>query len=89
MKNKNVSAKKAVDVIENGDTVALCGFSLVGACEDIYTEVENRFLETGSPRDLTVLHAAGHSGRKDGIEHFAHEGLTKRVIGSHWGLAPK
>ncbi|MCF3942597.1 acyl CoA:acetate/3-ketoacid CoA transferase [Oceanobacillus alkalisoli] len=89
MKNKNVSAKKAVDVIKNGDTIALCGFSLVGACEDIYTEVENRFLQTGSPRDLTILHAAGHSGRKDGIEHFAHEGLTKRVIGSHWGLAPK
>src|SRR5690625_1722838 len=89
MISKRKSAKEAVDHIKNGDTVALCGFSLVGAAEDIYKEIENRFINEGTPSNLTLLHAAGHSGRKDGIEHFAHKGLIKRVIGSHWGLAPK
>src|SRR5699024_3820102 len=89
MGDKKDSVKNVVDGINNGDTIALCGFSLVGACEDIYKEIENRFLSSGSPNDLTLLHAAGHSDRVNGIEHFAHEGLVNRIIGSHWGLAPK
>lgn len=88
MFNKKKTAKEAVDQINNGDTVALCGFTLVGAAEDVYQEIENRFLEKGTPNNLTLLHAAGHSDRENGIEHFAHKGLIKKIIGSHWGLAP-
>jgi len=89
MKGKILSAREAVDMIRNGDTIATVGFTLMGAAETVLKEIENRFLETGSPRDLTLLHAAGQSDRANGIEHFAHKGLLKKIVGSHWGLAPK
>jgi propionate CoA-transferase len=44
---------------------------------------------TGHPRDLVIVHAAGQSNRKIGFEHFAVEGLAKRIVGSHWGLMPR
>ncbi|MCA1060278.1 acyl CoA:acetate/3-ketoacid CoA transferase [Rossellomorea aquimaris] len=78
-----------VSSINNGSTLALCGFTLKGACESVLKEIENRFLSEGVPNNLTLLHAAGHSDRVNGLEHLAHKGLVTRIIGSHWGLAPK
>ncbi|WP_051404953.1 acyl CoA:acetate/3-ketoacid CoA transferase [Bacillus cihuensis] len=89
MFNKVVSAKSAVDFIKDGSTISCVGFTLMGACETILKEIENRFFEHRTPSQLTLIHCAGHSDRVNGIQHLAHKGLVKRIIGSHWGLAPK
>jgi len=88
VKNKLVSAQGAVDLICDGNTITTVGFTLMGASEDILREIEERFHQTGHPKNLTLFHAAGQCDRQNGIQHLAHPGLVTKIIGSHWGLAP-
>ena len=84
-----MSAKEAVSLIAPGSTVLTEGF--VGACfaEELAIALEQRFIDTQSPGDLTLLYAAGQgddAGR--GLNHLGHEGLIKKVICGHLNLAP-
>lgn len=76
-------------LITDGQTVASTGFSMTGVAEALYRAIEARFLSTGQPRGLTLVHSAGQSDRVNGMQRWAHPGLLARIIGSHWGLAPR
>lgn len=89
MKANFIKAENVTDFIKDGVTITTVGMTLVGASETILKEMENSFLTTGHPKDLTLVHSAGQSNRKDGIQHFAHEGFVTKIIGSHWGLQPR
>jgi len=89
-RNKVVSAKEAVQLVKSGDVVATGGFVGAGFAEEIAIALEEHFLTTGLPRNLTLMYAAGQGdGKEKGLNHLAHDGMVKRVIGGHWGLAPK
>jgi len=90
MPNKIMTAEDAVKFVNNGDVVSVCG--IVGGLvpEKILTALEKRFLESGSPRDLTLVFpvAVGDVYGTAGTDHLAHEGLIKRVIGGSYVTAP-
>jgi propionate CoA-transferase len=89
-RGKIVSVDEAMRVIRDGDTVSIDGFIGGLAPEELLIGLERRFLETGEPKNLTLIFAAGIGDSKDkGINHLAHEGLLQRVIAGHWGLVPK
>jgi propionate CoA-transferase len=84
-----VSVEEAVRAIPDSATVATDGFTMMVVAEAVYEGIEASFRATGHPRDLVIVHAAGQSNRKLGFEHFAVEGLARRIVGPHWGLIPR
>lgn len=90
MTRKFIKADDAVSLIRDGDTVAISGFVGIGTPEELIIALEQRFLQTGHPRDLTlVFSAAPGDGGERGVNRLAHEGLVKRAVGGHWALVPK
>lgn len=89
--DKFTTAEAAAALVKDGATVALIGGGggLVEAtC--LHAAIEKRFLETGHPRNLTVVHALGIGDRKTrGLNRFAHEGMVRKVIGGHWVWSPR
>src|SRR3954452_9748104 len=88
-RNKVITADAAAGLVLAGDTIATTGFVGTGFPEELALALERRFLDTREPRDLTLVFAAGQGdGATRGVNHFAHEGMVKRVIGGHWALVP-
>lgn len=88
--SKIISSSSAMDLIKSGDVVTIAGFVGTGVPEELLIALENRFLKTKIPTDLTLLFAAAPGdGKARGLNHLAHKNLLRRSIGGHYGLAPK
>lgn len=86
---KILNSNEIVKLIENNSFIAIDGFVGIGVPEEILLKIEKSFLEKGYPHSLSIIFAAGFGdGKTKGLNRIAHEGLIKKVIGGHWGLAP-
>jgi len=83
------SAEVATRIFD-GATIALTGSGIFLEADEIFGAIEQSFLNTGRPRDLTIVHALGiGDGRDSGLSRFAHKGMVRRVIGGHWSWSPR
>ena len=88
--DKVVSARNAVEFIQPHDTVFTSGFVGTGTPEALIKALEQRYLSTDAPFDITLVFAAAPGdGASRGVNRLAHPGLIRRIIGGHWGLVPK
>ena len=89
-KNKVTSAAEAMALIRDGDVVTTTGFVQSCIPEALHAALEKRYVETGAPRDLTLIMTAGAGDSKGlGTGRLHHEGLLSRVIAANFGRMPK
>jgi propionate CoA-transferase len=97
IRQKVLSPADAVALVRDGDTVCVSGFVSQGAAEAVLKALGERYEETGSPNNLTLLFGGG-PGDWDtrGLNHLAKtkddEGkppMLRRTIGGHYGQVPK
>lgn len=87
---KVISAEDAIAIVHDRDVLATTGYGGNGTPDFLMRALEKRFVETGSPRGLTLVWAGGQGDAKDkGLNQLGHEGLIRRCIGGHYGLIPK
>ena len=87
-RDKVVTAEEAVALIRDGDTIVAEGFAGQCFAEELTLALEARFLQTGSPRDLTLAFTVAQGDRQGrGFDRLCYEGLLQRAIGGHWGMS--
>jgi propionate CoA-transferase len=87
---KVISAQDAIAIVHDDDVVATSGYGGNGTPDQLFVALEKRFLETDSPKNLTLVFAGGQGdGKEKGLNRLGHAGLLRRVIGGHYGLIPE
>ncbi|ULX54683.1 acyl CoA:acetate/3-ketoacid CoA transferase [Cupriavidus taiwanensis] len=87
---KVITAREAAALVQDGWTVASAGFVGAGHAEAVTEALEQRFLQRGLPRDLTLVYSAGQGDRgARGVNHFGNAGMTATVVGGHWRSATR
>lgn len=83
---KFTSAQEAAGLIRDESCIWLAaGGGGINEPSLFLKALEDHFLRTGHPNGLTVCHSAGVGDRNGGgVDRFAHEGMVRTVIGSHW-----
>ena len=90
VRDKVVTAAEAVRLIRDGDSVVVEGF--VGQCfaEELTLALEQRFLQTGAPRDLTLVFTVAQGDRQGrGLDRLCSRGPAQAGCGRSLGLVTR
>lgn len=90
MRKPILSPAEAAAYIEDNATLVIEG-SGGGLLEPdlLLRGLRERFLDTGRPRDLTLIHCTGIGDKAEGgLGMIALDGLIKRVVAGNWAMAP-
>jgi len=83
---KFISARQATQMIPDGTTLTIGGFTSVGRASIFYWALRDAFERTGHPRNLTVIGACPQGGRGKApgtIEELDAPGIITRYIVGH------
>ena len=89
---KFVTANEAAELIDNGSTIAIGGFGSYCGPDALLEALEQRFLKTGKPVNLTTFTGVSNGAFEladVGMNRICHEGLIGTIIAGHLGNAPK
>ena len=75
---KIITAQEAAQLVKDGDVVTTNGFVGSGQPEALTSALEERFLSTGSPKDLTLIYAASQGIQTAAAATLRHEGMLKK-----------
>ena len=86
MRSKLVNKEEILSrYVQDGTSILIAGFGMSTVAEETVALLEKRFLETGHPRDLSIVICGGNVV----LERFAHEGMIAKLYGAHFGLSKK
>ncbi len=88
--SKLITAQEAADLIKDEDTIALSALGLAGWPEEVAEALEERYLSTGQPKNLSIRQGSATGDWKSrGVTRFGHEGLVREWVAAHVGAAHK
>ncbi|HET9069867.1 MAG TPA: acyl CoA:acetate/3-ketoacid CoA transferase [Amaricoccus sp.] len=84
------TAAEAVRMVRDGATVAVNSSSGLLCPDAVLKALGERFLAEGAPSGLTTVHpiAAGDMFGTPGVDHIAHPGMIRRIIGGSYPSGP-
>lgn len=87
---KVITPQQAAELVKDGDRIVMSGF--IGMChpQEITYALEDRYLKTGHPKNLDLFFPTNVGDGTDrlGMNHMAHEGMLRSIVGGHWNLVP-
>jgi acyl CoA:acetate/3-ketoacid CoA transferase len=88
--SKQISLEQAAGLIPDGATVSVSSSSGLNCPDAMLRAIGDRFRQSGSPRDLTMIHpiAAGDMYGIDGVDHIAEPGLMRRIVAGSYPSGP-
>jgi len=89
--NKVIQVHEAVKLVKDNDFLVIGGSGWgVNEPSCLLKNLGQNYQNEKSPKNLTIYHITGLGDQKEiGTDYLAHEGLVKRDIAGHWGMAPK
>lgn len=87
--SKIVSAEEAVKNIPNDATITIGGLISILCPEKVMEALEERFLATGEPKNLSVItpvRVGWDPEKSTGLEHVAHKGMLKRLVSGSFNV---
>jgi propionate CoA-transferase len=87
--SKVITAQEAARLIQDGVTIGASTQGMSGWAEEIAIAIEERFKQSGHPRNITLAHSCKCGDYKQrGTTRLGHEGLVKRLICGHTFTSP-
>ena len=87
---KIISAREAADLINDGDCIAINSFLAWSNPEILHSALYERFMETGSPKELRLFCSAGFGIWDENrfAERYIEAGAVREIVAGHFGSMP-